>query len=75
MATALISPYDAADEIKVADAVELFHQTGHPISLSTLERQSRARGVALVKRGRANWASWTDLLKVHAAWVDAHDAD
>lgn len=74
MATALVSPHVARDEIKVADAVELFRETGHPISLTTLERQSRARGVVLVKYGRANWASWTELLKVHAAWVDAHDA-
>jgi len=75
MATALIGPYDARDEIKVQDAVELFRETGHPISVTTLERQSRARDVALVRRGRANWASWTDLLKVHAAWVDSRDAD
>ncbi|MET8571829.1 hypothetical protein [Streptomyces sp. NPDC004783] len=70
MATAAMSPYVPGDEIKVTDAVELFQETGHPISLSTLERQSRARGVTLVKRGRANYASWTALLKVHAAWVD-----
>jgi hypothetical protein len=74
MATALISPYVARDEVKVQDAVELFRETGHPIALDTLVRQSRARGVTLVRRGRANWASWTDLLEVHAAWVDSHDA-
>jgi hypothetical protein len=74
MATALVSPYVARDEIKLKDAVELLRETGHPISLSTLERQSRARGVVLVRHGRANWASWTQLLKVHAAWVDAQEA-
>ncbi|MGP3737991.1 hypothetical protein ACTWJ9_33315 (plasmid) [Streptomyces sp. GDS52] len=73
MATAFLSPYTARDEIKLKDAVELFRETGHPISLTTLERQSRARGVALVRRGRANFASWSDLLTVHAAWVDARD--
>ncbi|MFF7795613.1 hypothetical protein [Streptomyces sp. NPDC007991] len=70
MATALMSPFVARDEVSLGDAVELFRETGHPISKSTLERQCRARGVVLVKRGRANWASWSDLLRVHAAWVD-----
>lgn len=73
MATALISPYAAPDEIKLKDAVELFRETGHPIDQRTLERQSRARGVKFVKYGGANYASWTDLLKVHAAWVDARE--
>ncbi|MGA5670003.1 hypothetical protein ACPCTG_31550 [Streptomyces pseudogriseolus] len=74
MAIALVGPDSARDEIKLKDAVELFRETGYPISLSTLERQSRARGVLLVRRGKANCASWTDLLKVHAAWVDAREA-
>lgn len=71
MAAHLISPYVAADEISIDDAVGLLRETGHPISKSTLERHCRARGVALVRRGRPNYASWTDLLKVHAAWVDS----
>ncbi|WP_055695392.1 hypothetical protein [Streptomyces prasinopilosus] len=76
MATALIGPYDdaAADEVRLTDAVELFRKTGHDISKSTLERQSRARGVTLVKRRGANCASWSDLLEVHAAWVHSRDA-
>ncbi|WP_309031324.1 hypothetical protein [Streptomyces alfalfae] len=74
MATALMSPHTGGDVIKVADAVELFRETGHPIAQRTLERQSRARDVKFVRRGRANYASWTELLKVHAAWVDARNA-
>ncbi|MEU5741992.1 hypothetical protein ABZ784_28870 [Streptomyces tendae] len=74
MATALMSPYvPAGDETKMDDAVALLHETGHPISKSTLERQCRARGVTLTKRGRANYASWSDVLIVHAAWVDSRD--
>jgi hypothetical protein len=73
MAVALIGPSDAADEVKLKDAVELLGKTGHPITLDTLVRQSRARDVALVRRGRANWASWSDLLEVHAAWVDSQE--
>lgn len=69
MAASFITPYVARDEISIGDAVELLRETGHPISKSTLERQCRARGITMVRRGR-NYASWTDLLKVHAAWVD-----
>jgi hypothetical protein len=71
VAASLISPYVASDEISIGDAVELFSETGHPISKSTLERQCRLRGVTLVRHGRPNYASWTALLKVHAAWVDS----
>jgi hypothetical protein len=71
MATSSLSPHlPTCDDISISDAVNLFRETGHPISRSTLERQCRARGVELVRRGRPNYASWTDLLKVHAAWVD-----
>lgn len=73
MATALVSPYIARDEIRLDDAVELFRETGHPISKSTLERQCRAHGVTLVKHGKTNFASWSELLKAHAAWVDSHN--
>jgi hypothetical protein len=71
MAISSLSPHlPARDDISIGDAVELLRETGHPISKSTLERQCRARGVTLVRHGRPNYASWTDLLKVHAAWVD-----
>ena len=73
MAAHLISPYIATDEISITDAVGLFSETGHPISKSTLERQCRARGVSLIRRGKSNFASWSDLLEVHAAWVTAHE--
>jgi hypothetical protein len=72
MAVSYMSPYIAADEIKIKDAVELFRETGHPVSIATLERLCRKGGVPLVRRGRPNYASWTELLKVHAAWVDSH---
>lgn len=74
MAAHLYSPYVAADETKVADAVELFRETQHPLSVSTLERLCRKAGVPLVRHGRANYASWTEMLKVHAAWVDSREA-
>lgn len=74
MAVSTISPYVPEDEISLGDASDLFRETGHPISKSTLQRQCKARGVELVRHGKADYASWTQLLKLHAAWVDARDA-
>lgn len=74
MAAPLISPFISRNKVKVKDAVELFRETGHPIGQRTLERQSKARGVRFVKYGGANYARWSDLLKVHAAWVDARES-
>lgn len=74
MAASLISPYIARDEISLGDAVILFRDTGHPITVRTLQRQCRLRQVPLVQHGRAHYASWGDLLRVHAAWVDARQA-
>jgi hypothetical protein len=74
MAAPFMSPYIAADEISLGDAVLLFRETGHPITVRTLQRQCKAQGVTLSRQGRADHASWTDLLKVHMAWVDARDA-
>jgi hypothetical protein len=73
MAIMLMSPFVAADEIKLADAVALFAETGHPLSVSTLERLCRKGGVPLIRRGRPNFASWSALLTVHAAWVDSRN--
>ncbi|WP_086560976.1 hypothetical protein [Streptomyces africanus] len=74
MAAPLLSPYVAADETSLGDAVELLRLTGHSIDKTTLARQCRARGVRLVKHGRTLYASWSDLLVVHRDWVDAREA-
>jgi hypothetical protein len=70
-----MSPYVARDEISLGDAVLLFKETGHPITVRTLQRQCRLRKVPLIQHGRAHHASWTDLLKVHMEWVDARSSD
>jgi hypothetical protein len=69
VAASFTSPYIAADEIKLAEAVQLLRETPHPIALSTLERLCRRNGVPLVKYGRANHASWSKLLQLHRDWV------
>lgn len=71
MAASIISPIVPADEISLGDASDLFDRTGHPISVRTLQRQCKARGIALTRHGRADHASWTDLLEVHRDWVDS----
>ena len=69
MAVSYMSPYIAADETPLSEAVELFAETGHPVSKSTLERLCRKSGVQLTRHGRTNFASWSDLLQLHRDWV------
>jgi predicted transcriptional regulator len=71
MAVSYYSPYIATDEIRIKDAVELLAETGHPVSVSTLERLCRKNGVQMAKDGRANCASWSKLLVLHRDWVNA----
>lgn len=71
MAISYLSPYVEAHERPIPEAVELFAETGYPVSRSTLERLCRRNGVKLTKHGRTNYACWTDLLKVHRNWVEA----
>lgn len=69
VAAHLISPFVAADEIKLKDATDLLSQTPHPIAQLTLERLCRKHGVPMVKYHHANHASWSQLLKLHRDWV------
>ncbi|MFR9794181.1 hypothetical protein ACL07V_37100 [Streptomyces sp. MB22_4] len=75
MAVSLISPYVAADEEKISVACELLAESGHRISQTTLERLCRANGVPITKIGRANAASWTQMLKLHRGWVHSRIGD
>lgn len=71
MATCSLSPQlPAADVISLGDASALFAETGHPASVRTLQRWCRRHGTPLKRHGRADYASWADLLVVHAAEVD-----
>lgn len=73
MATALMSPYVARDQVTLKEASALLAETGHPASIETLRRWCKKHGVPLVRYGRADHASWTRLLLVHAIEVDARD--
>jgi hypothetical protein len=72
MAATHLSPYIATNERSISEAVELFAETGHPVSKSTLERLCRKHGVPLVKYDRENHASWTALIKLHRDWALAN---
>ncbi|MEV5451652.1 hypothetical protein [Streptomyces sp. NPDC052535] len=73
MATAMLSPNVARDEISLGDASVLFAETGHPASVSTLRRWCKKHRVPLARYGRSDHASWTRLLLIHSIEVDARD--
>lgn len=73
MATALISPYVATDEVNLKEASALLAETGHPASVETLRRWCKKHNVPLVKHGRAHHASWTRILLIHSLEVDRAD--
>lgn len=74
MAISSLSPFvPAADTVTLAEASELFRETGHPASVRTLKRWCVKHGVATVREGRADSASWSDLLDIHAKEVDARE--
>jgi hypothetical protein len=62
-----------SDLVSLTEASELFRETGHEASPRTLKRWATRHGVTVVRHGRADWASWTDLLEIHAAEVDERE--
>jgi hypothetical protein len=72
MAVSYMSPLVPVDEVSLSEALVLFQETGHPWkSMDTFVRHCRKRGVPLERRGKHNYGSWTDLLKVHRDWVQS----
>lgn len=59
------------DAVTFKEASVMFEETGHPIHPNTLVRQARARGITVVRVGRADYVSYSDLLEAHAEWVRA----
>lgn len=72
MAISTASPYTTApDLVSLPEASALLKDTGHPAAPRTLKRRAVAAGVALEKRGTTYYASWSDLLLLHAEMVDS----
>lgn len=64
-------PTDIPDAVTFKEAAAMFAETGHPISANTLVRQAHARGATVVRVGRTDYVSYSDLLEAHADWVRA----
>ncbi|MDX2658316.1 helix-turn-helix domain-containing protein [Streptomyces scabiei] len=66
---AATSPAPAhSDLVTVEEAVELFRETPHPVSVTTLKRWIRKHRLSVTPEpwpGRANRVSYSDLLEVH----------
>jgi hypothetical protein len=71
------SPYVfASDLVTLREASALFAECGpaRQASPQTLRRWAVKHGVTLERVGKDDMASWTELLKVHAAEVDRREA-
>lgn len=65
------APYGpVSDVVSLQEASELFRDTGHEASPRTLKRRALRAGKPVTRVGRADYASWSDLLEVHADMVD-----
>jgi hypothetical protein len=65
------SPYAfTSDLVTMQEASDLFAETGHEVKPRTLKRWAVKAGVTIERAGRDDFASWTDLLEVHAKEVD-----
>lgn len=74
MAVTSLSPHlPAADLVTLTEASELFRETGHEASVRTLKRWCTKHGIAVDRVQRADCASWSDLLTIHAREVDARE--
>jgi hypothetical protein len=75
MAVTTLSPIGPAgaaqDMVTLQEASALLEDTGHPARTRTLKRWCLKHSVPIVRYGRDDWASWTDLLEIHAKEVDA----
>lgn len=78
MAIATLSPTPApssaaSDAVTLQEASDLFEPTGYPVRARTLKRWCLKHGVPVTRQGRDDWASWSDLLEIHAKEIDARE--
>jgi hypothetical protein len=76
MAISVHSPYANTELITMKEASALLSEGGRKARVDprTLKRWALKHGVTVERRGRDVWASWTDLLEVHATEVDRRAA-
>ena len=74
MAVTSLSPHlPASDLVTLTEASELFRETGHEATVRTLKRWCVKHGITVERVQRADCASWSDLLEIHAREVDARE--
>lgn len=74
MAVTSLSPHlPASDLVTLTEASDLFRETGYEASVRTLKRWCVKHGIQVERVQRADCASWSDLLKIHAIEVDARE--
>ncbi|MBE4761796.1 hypothetical protein [Streptomyces caniscabiei] len=74
MAVTSLSPHlPASDLVTLTEASELFRETGHEATVRTLKRWCVKHGIQVERVQRADCASWSDLLVIHAREVDARE--
>lgn len=56
---------DTRDLVTFKEAVELFAETGYPVSETTLKRWAREAKLAKYREGTTGLVSFSDLLMVH----------
>jgi hypothetical protein len=77
VATSVPSPYSfASDVVSMKEAAALFAECGprYEVDSRTLKRWAVKHGVRVERAGRDAFASWTDLLEVHAKEIDRREA-
>lgn len=76
MAITSLSPHlPASDLVTLTEASALFSETGHAVSVRTLKSWCTKHRISVSRVQRADCASWSDLLEIHAREVDARDRD
>ncbi len=74
MAVTSLSPHlPASDLVTLTEASELFRETGHEATVRTLKRWCVKYGIQVERVQRADCASWSDLLVIHAREVEARE--
>lgn len=59
--------------VSFKEASGLLRRTGHPASVTTLQRWVQEEGIATERIGRTDYVSFTQILKVHAVRVRTRD--
>ncbi|MFI1161318.1 hypothetical protein [Streptomyces sioyaensis] len=71
MAIASPSPaVEANDLVTLKAAVAFMSQTGHPVSLTNLNRWIDRYGIPVTRRGRRNWVSMSAVLRAERDEMD-----